>query len=96
MNSTATRRATDVVANQTNEMLSLDGSPNRNNGYSLAAALHDDPMGLHELNERNAMQHIMQRDPEEPLFPNSSNRRSGVNRIIQEMRDERLRRASPS
>ena len=57
MNSTATRRATDVVANQNTDL--FDNSPGRTNGYSLHAALNDNPRDLHDMNERNAMQHIL-------------------------------------
>ena len=71
-------------------------------GYNLQAALSDDPSELLAMNERNALQRILGRgedDIDEPLFPmarnNHNNRQNGgASRIVQEMRDERMRRAN--
>ena len=71
----------------------------------MQAALSDDPSELLAMNERNALQRILGRDRDddidEPLFPmarnnNNNNRQNvgGASRIVQEMRDERMRRAN--
>lgn len=62
--------------------------------YNLNQALNGDPLDLHEMNESSALQRILNRDVNEPMFPTGS-RHDRASHIMREMRDERLRRANP-
>lgn len=65
-------------------------------GYDLMAALNGNPTELNEMNEESALNRILNRDANVPLFPASLSGSGGASRIIREMRDERMRQANPA
>ena len=98
INSTATRRATDVTANDSNfaSRLYPEDSHVMPASYGLQAALNGNPFDLQDINEQSALRRILDRDVSEPLFPSSdSSSNNRASRIAQEMRAERMRRANP-
>ncbi len=74
INSTATRRVTDLsqaAANQGHDSGSSRLYPedsHQSAAYGLQEALNGDPYDLEEANERNALHRILNRDVAEPVF----------------------------
>ena len=64
--------------------------------YDLMAALNGDTNELHDMNEDSALNRILNRDVAEPIFPASLGGSGVANRIVREMREERIRQVNPA